>query len=122
MLSAVAGYKLDETEVTQLLDSLDLAHTGQVAKSQLAASQIDWREVSCGWCLAGPGLPWKCLKPACSVAVAALPLELIQARAQVQLLWALFWVQIWPWLTCMWHSHGIAIVVHCCLLQRPLPG
>ena len=45
-LSAAAGYKLDEKEVTQLLDSLDLAHTGQVAKSQLAASQIDWREVS----------------------------------------------------------------------------
>eukprot|EP00891_Asterochloris_glomerata_P002541 jgi/Astpho2/2541/Aster-04254 len=42
--SAAAGYKLDEKEVTQLLDSLDLAHTGLVAKSQLAASQIDWRE------------------------------------------------------------------------------
>ena len=44
--SAAAGYKLDEKEVTQLLDSLDLAHTGLVAKSQLAASQLDWREGS----------------------------------------------------------------------------
>ena len=27
----------------QLLDQIDTAHTGQVAKSQLVASQIDWR-------------------------------------------------------------------------------
>lgn len=37
-----AGYKLDVDEVEQLLDHVDTAHTGVVAKSQLAASQIDW--------------------------------------------------------------------------------
>ncbi|KAL3139963.1 hypothetical protein ABBQ38_004250 [Trebouxia sp. C0009 RCD-2024] len=36
------GYKLDVDEVEQLLDHVDTAHTGVVAKSQLAASQIDW--------------------------------------------------------------------------------
>lgn len=38
----LAGYKLDVDEVEQLLDHVDTAHTGVVAKSQLAASQIDW--------------------------------------------------------------------------------
>lgn len=38
-----SGYKLELDEVEQLLDQIDTAHTGQVAKSQLVASQIDWR-------------------------------------------------------------------------------
>ena len=38
-----AGYTLDVEEVDQLLDHIDTAHTGVVAKSQLAASQIDWQ-------------------------------------------------------------------------------
>ena len=29
----------------QLLDQIDTAHTGQLAKSQIAASQIDWQAV-----------------------------------------------------------------------------
>lgn len=37
-----AGYHLDVDEVEQLLNHVDTAHTGVVAKSQLAASQIDW--------------------------------------------------------------------------------
>lgn len=37
------GYKLEHGEVEQLLDQIDTARTGQVAKSQLAASQMDWR-------------------------------------------------------------------------------
>lgn len=36
------GYRLTQAEVDRLLDQLDTAHTGHVAKSQLAASQIDW--------------------------------------------------------------------------------
>ncbi len=38
-----SGYKLELDEVEQLLDQIDTAHTGQVAKSQLAASQMDWQ-------------------------------------------------------------------------------
>lgn len=36
------GYKLTAEEADRLLDQLDPGNTGQVAKSQLAASQIDW--------------------------------------------------------------------------------
>lgn len=36
------GYKLTPSEVERLLDQLDSGKTGQVAKTQLAASQIDW--------------------------------------------------------------------------------
>lgn len=42
MFVPIAGYKLDVDEVEQLLNHVDTAHTGVVAKSQLAASQIDW--------------------------------------------------------------------------------
>lgn len=37
------GYKLSTEEVDNLLDSLDPGNTGHVAKSQLAASQMDWK-------------------------------------------------------------------------------
>jgi calcium-dependent protein kinase len=37
------GYKLTDDEVDRLLDQLDVSMTGQVNKSQLAASQIDWK-------------------------------------------------------------------------------
>lgn len=37
------GYKLEVDEIEQLLDQVDTAHTGQVARSQLAASQMDWQ-------------------------------------------------------------------------------
>ncbi|KAI7841033.1 hypothetical protein COHA_005261 [Chlorella ohadii] len=37
------GYKLTADELERLLDSLDPGNTGKVAKSQVAASQIDWR-------------------------------------------------------------------------------
>ena len=37
------GYKLTTEEVDNLLDQLDPGNTGHVAKSQLAASQIDWK-------------------------------------------------------------------------------
>lgn len=37
------GYKLTTEEVDNLLDSLDPGNTGHVAKSQLAASQMDWK-------------------------------------------------------------------------------
>lgn len=36
------GYKLTAPEVERLLDQLDSGKTGKVAKTQLAASQIDW--------------------------------------------------------------------------------
>jgi calcium-dependent protein kinase len=36
------GYKLSEHEVQRLLDQLDVSYTGKIAKSQFAASQIDW--------------------------------------------------------------------------------
>ena len=36
---------MNPNEVEQLLDQVDLAQTGQVAKSQIAASQIDWAAV-----------------------------------------------------------------------------
>lgn len=39
------GYKLTPEEVDRLLDQLDPGNTGYVAKSQLAASQIDWAEL-----------------------------------------------------------------------------
>ncbi len=37
------GYKLTPEEVDNLLDQLDPGNTGHVAKSQLAASQMDWK-------------------------------------------------------------------------------
>jgi len=37
------GYKLTPEEVNNLLDQLDPGNTGHVAKSQLAASQMDWK-------------------------------------------------------------------------------
>ncbi|GAB4814982.1 hypothetical protein N2152v2_002028 [Parachlorella kessleri] len=37
------GYRLAPEEIERLLDQLDIGGTGMVAKSQLAASQIDWR-------------------------------------------------------------------------------
>lgn len=39
------GYKLAPDEVDRLLDQLDPGNTGQVGKTQLAASQMDWRAV-----------------------------------------------------------------------------
>ena len=39
------GYKLSEDEVQRLLDQLDVSYTGKIAKSQFAASQIDWSAV-----------------------------------------------------------------------------
>lgn len=40
------GYKLSNEEVERLLDQLDPGNTGQVAKIQLAASQMDWRVIA----------------------------------------------------------------------------
>lgn len=40
---AELGYRLSESEVGQLLDTLDSNHTGTIGKSQLSASQIDWK-------------------------------------------------------------------------------
>ncbi len=40
---SIPGYKLELDEIEQLLDQVDTAHTGQVARSQLAASQMDWQ-------------------------------------------------------------------------------
>jgi len=40
------GYKLTADEVDRLLDQLDPGLTGQVAKTQLAASQMDWRAMA----------------------------------------------------------------------------
>lgn len=37
------GYRLSPEELERLLDQLDPGNTGKVAKSQVAASQIDWR-------------------------------------------------------------------------------
>jgi calcium-dependent protein kinase len=37
------GYKLEPGEVDRLLDTIDVANTSTITKSQLAASQIDWR-------------------------------------------------------------------------------
>ena len=39
------GYKLSQEEVDNLLNQLDPGYTGHIGKSQLAASQIDWRSV-----------------------------------------------------------------------------
>jgi len=39
---AELGYRLTPAELERLLDQLDPGNTGKVAKSQLAASQIDW--------------------------------------------------------------------------------
>lgn len=36
---------MDKRETQALLDLVDSAHTGQVGKIQLAASQMDWRAV-----------------------------------------------------------------------------
>jgi calcium-dependent protein kinase len=42
---AELGYRLAPDEVGRLLDQLDPGHSGQVAKSQFAASQMDWAAV-----------------------------------------------------------------------------
>jgi calcium-dependent protein kinase len=42
------GYKLTTEEVDNLLDQLDPGNTGTVAKSQLAASQMDWKALQEG--------------------------------------------------------------------------
>ena len=42
-----AGYRLAPEELERLLDQLDTANTGKVAKSQLAASQVRRRGVAC---------------------------------------------------------------------------
>ncbi|WPT18299.1 Calcium-dependent protein kinase 2 [Picochlorum sp. SENEW3] len=39
------GYKLSNEEVERLLDQLDVGFTGQVGKTQFAASQMDWRAI-----------------------------------------------------------------------------
>jgi hypothetical protein len=36
---------LDANEIDALMDSLDVGHSGSIGKAQLAASQIDWRQV-----------------------------------------------------------------------------
>lgn len=41
--ASIPGYKLELYEIEQLLDQVDTAHSGQVARSQLAASQMDWQ-------------------------------------------------------------------------------
>jgi len=40
---AELGYRLTESEVGQLLDTLDSNHSGTIGKAQLSASQIDWK-------------------------------------------------------------------------------
>ena len=40
---AHAGYRLEAAEVDRLYAAMDIGRTGWLAKSQLAASQIDWR-------------------------------------------------------------------------------
>ena len=40
---AELGYKLTDSEVEQLLDTLDSNNTGSIGKVQFSASQIDWR-------------------------------------------------------------------------------
>ena len=37
------GYRLTDSEVEQLLDALDSNNTGSIGKTQISASQIDWR-------------------------------------------------------------------------------
>lgn len=39
------GHRLDANELDALMDSLDVGHSGSIGKAQLAASQIDWRQV-----------------------------------------------------------------------------
>ncbi len=38
-----AGYRLEAAEVERLCAAMDIGRTGWLAKSQLAASQIDWQ-------------------------------------------------------------------------------
>ena len=40
---AELGYRLTDSEVEQLLDSLDSNNTGSIGKAQFSASQIDWK-------------------------------------------------------------------------------
>lgn len=43
-VSLYSGYdKLESSEIDRLLDQLDVGRSGRVAKSQFAASQLDWR-------------------------------------------------------------------------------
>jgi hypothetical protein len=38
-----AGHRLEPSELERLLDQVDLGRSGRVARSQLVASQMDWR-------------------------------------------------------------------------------
>ena len=53
-----AGYRLEAAEVERLCAAMDIGRTGWLAKSQLAASQIDWQALQ-----ARPH-PWR---PTCHV-------------------------------------------------------
>jgi len=49
-----AGYRLEAAEVERLCASMDIGRTGWLAKSQLAASQIDWRALQARWPSSAP--------------------------------------------------------------------
>ena len=41
----IPGFKLEDGEMTRLLENVDLSHRGRVNKAAIAASQLDWKEL-----------------------------------------------------------------------------